>query len=47
MIIAALIVFATLLVAWLVAPPEPRRRRALGVPEVAVTLAQEGLAEAA
>jgi hypothetical protein len=47
MIIAALIVFATLLVAWLVAPAEPRRRPLPGLEDVAVTLAQEGLAEAA
>ncbi len=47
MIIAALIVFGTLLVAWLVAPAEPRRRHAPGVGDAAVRLAQEGLAEAA
>ncbi len=46
MIIAALIVFGSLLVAWLVAPTEPRMRtdpQAGPMP----ALAQEGLAEAA
>ncbi len=46
MIIAALIVFGTLLVAWLVAPPEPRRRPT-AVENLAVALAPEGLVEAA
>jgi hypothetical protein len=46
MIIAALIVFASLLLAWLVAPAGPRSQARSEV-QLAPALGQEGLAEAA